>query len=97
MCAFPFSKGDKSFLNSFPSEFLFRSHLSKLGTWASLGIRGNWESGSGKGAWEVHGWLSHASSFWTGYMASWNKNIDSIIKKKKGMAIGRQLMVYKYN
>lgn len=97
MCTFPFSKEDKSFLKSFPSEFLFRSHWPKLSTWASLGVRGDWESGSGKGAWEFHGRLSHASLFWAGYMASLNKNIDSTNKKKKGMAIGRQLRVYIYN
>ena len=94
MCLSPFSKEDKPFPNIFLLEFLSRSDWPKLGTWTSLGVRGNWEGGSGKGTWEFHGWFSHASSFWAGHMVFLNKNIDSIIKKKKGVAIRRQLMVY---
>lgn len=64
---------------------------------SSLGLIGqNWAHGhcwckgelgkwvSCKGAWEFYDWLSHASCFWAGHMASLNKNMDSNREEQKG-------------
>lgn len=45
----------------------------ELGKWVSC-----------KGAWEFYDWLSHASCFWAGHMASLNKNMDSNREEQKG-------------
>lgn len=48
---------------------------------------------SGKGSWEFHVCLSHASSFWAEHMVSLNKNMDSS-RKKMGISIWRKLMLH---
>lgn len=57
----PFSREEKSFLNHFPSEFLFRSHWPYWAHRHPLVQGGPGKLGAGEGAWELHDWLSHAS------------------------------------